>query len=187
MNFIFNLFKAIAYKYNKKQMVSATVFKFSRVSPDAVIPKRGSIGAAGYDLSSIEKTFVPARTWKAIDTGLVIQCNSEHYGRIAPRSGLAYKNGIHVMAGVIDSDYIGNIKVILYNCSNDDFAVSKGDRIAQIVFEKISIPFLEEVSLEDLKKTNRGSDGFGSTGVSNEIANLNINTPVVFDNIPTGC
>lgn len=130
---------------------------------DAVLPTLGSDGAAGYDLSSVEDTVVPARGRKIVDTGIQVAFPSGHYMRIAPRSGLAAKHGIDVFAGVIDFDYRGVVKVILMNNEDVDFVVKKGDRIAQAILEKISVlPVVLEESLDD---TNRGVQGFGSTGV----------------------
>lgn len=85
------------------------------------------------------------------------------YGRIAPRSGLAYKNGIDVLAGVIDADYRGDVGVILLNTGDSDFIIKDGDRIAQIIIEKIDM--CELIVVEDLGITDRGEGGFGSTGV----------------------
>jgi dUTP pyrophosphatase len=85
------------------------------------------------------------------------------YGRVAPRSGLAWKHSIDVGAGVIDEDYRGNVGVILFNLSDVDFEVKEGDRIAQLVLEKIVTPEVEEV--EELDESARGAGGFGSTGV----------------------
>ena len=87
-----------------------------------------------------------------------------HYGRVAPRSGLAVKNFIDVGAGVIDCDYRGALGVVLFNHSADDFHIKPGDRIAQLIIEKISTPDVVEV--DDLDETARGAGGFGSTGVS---------------------
>ena len=84
------------------------------------------------------------------------------YGRIAPRSSLAWKNSLHVGAGVIDADYRGNVGVVLFNLSNEDFGIKQGDRIAQLILEKIVLAEVCEVS--DLDETKRGSGGFGSTG-----------------------
>ena len=85
------------------------------------------------------------------------------YGRIAPRSGLAWKHSIDVGAGVVDSDYRGNVCVILFNFSDEDFIVSKGDRIAQLICERIALTQLFESKLD---QTERQDNGFGSTGVS---------------------
>jgi len=85
------------------------------------------------------------------------------YGRIAPRSGLASKNFIDVGAGVIDCDYRGNVGVLLFNFSEEQFIVNKGDRIAQLICEKIEYPELEQV--DELDITERNTAGFGSTGI----------------------
>ena len=84
------------------------------------------------------------------------------YGRIAPRSGLALKKFIDIGAGLIDADYRGEVGVILFNFSDQDFVVNMGDRIAQIIFEKIKTPQIKE--LDSLEGTDRGAGGYGSTG-----------------------
>ena len=89
--------------------------------------------------------------------------NFRYYGRIAPRSGLAYKYGVDILAGVCDSDYRGEIKVIMVNHGRECFRYSKGDRIAQLIIEKITTPPVEVV--EELDSTERGEGGLGSTGV----------------------
>lgn len=83
-------------------------------------------------------------------------------GRVAPRSGLAAKHSIHTGAGVIDADYRGPVKVILFNFCDKDFAVAKGDRIAQLIIERIYTP--EVAVVEKLPESVRGAGGFGSTG-----------------------
>lgn len=98
----------------------------------------------------------------AVPTGISITVPIYCYARIAPRSGLTFKYGIQVGAGVIDSDYTGEIKVILFNHGENDFIIKTGDRIAQLIFEKIVTNELQEV--EELVQTDRGSGGFGSTG-----------------------
>lgn len=101
----------------------------------------------------------------ALTTGIHIRVPDGYYGRVAPRSGLALKKGIDVLAGVIDSDYTGEVKVILLNTGLDPVTISNGDKIAQIILEKIAIPYTEEVELpSDLGVTQRGANGFGSTG-----------------------
>lgn len=134
-----------------------------KLVPEAIVPARGSDGAAGYDLSSVVDVVVPALGRVAVSTGLAIRTPSGTYGRIAPRSGLAYKYGLDVMAGVCDIDYVGEYKVILFNTSERDYIIKKGDRIAQLILEKIMTP--EVVLVDDLEDTNRGAGGFGSTGI----------------------
>lgn len=131
--------------------------------PLAKVPRRGSAGAAGYDLSAVESAVIEAGEKAIIDTGISTQFPADCYARVAPRSGLAAKNGIDVLAGVVDSDYSGNIKVILVNHGQKAFEVNVGDRIAQLIFERIYVPELQVV--ESLEETERGAGGFGSTGV----------------------
>ncbi len=134
-----------------------------KLSENATIPTQGTSFAAGYDLYAAEDTVVVCGTRKLIKTNISMEITPGYYGRIAPRSGLAYKNGIDVLAGVIDSDYRGDIGVILYNTdANIDFNVKKGDRIAQIIFEACYIATLNNV--ENLDNTLRQAGGFGSTG-----------------------
>jgi len=135
-----------------------------KLSENAIIPTQATYFAAGYDLYAAEDAVVVCGTRKLIKTNISMEITPGYYGRIAPRSGLAYKNGIDVLAGVIDSDYRGDIGVILYNTDkNIDFTVKKGDRIAQIIFEACYIATLNNV--ENLDNTLRQAGGFGSTGV----------------------
>lgn len=135
---------------------------FAKINKRALPPVFGSIGAVGADLSSAESLKVPRRGKCLVSTGLQVAIPLGHYGRVAPRSGLAFKHFIDVGAGVIDPDYRGELKVLLFNHSDTDFQVNTGDRIAQLICERISRPTLVEVvNLED---TDRGTNGFGSTG-----------------------
>lgn len=139
-----------------------------KLSENATLPKRGSAGAAGYDLSSAEDTVVPARGKAVVKTDIAIRVPKGTYGRVAPRSGLAVKNFIDTGAGVVDEDYRGNVGVVLFNHSDVDFQVKKGDRVAQLVLEVIKTPEVEEV--EELDDTERGANGYGSTGVDKSLA-----------------
>jgi dUTP pyrophosphatase len=142
------------------------MFKIFRSDPFAVIPKRAEDGAAGYDLFSIGSATIPAQGQAIIDTGIVIEIPSDCYARIAPRSGLAAKHGIATMAGVVDSSYRDTIKVILINHGPNTFTVNIGDRIAQMIFERIYTPTLTEVEYQsDLCSSTRGTGGFGSSGI----------------------
>ncbi|ETW84263.1 hypothetical protein HETIRDRAFT_425693 [Heterobasidion irregulare TC 32-1] len=133
-----------------------------RLSAKAKLPTRGSALAAGYDLYSAEKKIIPARGKALVDTQLSIAVPAGTYGRVAPRSGLASKFMIDTGAGVIDADYRGIVFVLLFNLSDQDFTVEEGDRVAQLVLERIITPDVLEV--EDLDATARGEGGFGSTG-----------------------
>ena len=105
--------------------------KVKFLNPNAFLPKKGSDKSAGYDLASVEAGVIKSNERLLIKTGIVLEIPSGYYGRIAPRSGLAFKSGIDVMAGVIDSDYRGEVGVILYNSDKDnDFIFGVGDKIA---------------------------------------------------------
>lgn len=134
-----------------------------RLSEFARLPTRGSQYAAGYDLYSAVDCIVPARGKALVSTDLSITVPYGTYGRIAPRSGLALKNSIDVGAGVCDYDYTGNYGIILFNHSDQDFVVSKGDRVAQLILEKI-VQNAEMEEVQELKQQERGESGFGSTG-----------------------
>ncbi|KAJ5278640.1 putative deoxyuridine 5'-triphosphate nucleotidohydrolase [Penicillium angulare] len=126
-------------------------------------PTRGSAFAAGYDMYSAKETVIPAKGKAMVDTGIAIAVPEGTYGRVAPRSGLASKHFIDTGAGVIDADYRGEVKVLLFNHSDVDFPVKEGDRIAQLVLERIYTP--EVTVVEELEESVRGAGGFGSTGI----------------------
>nr|XP_009938590.1 PREDICTED: deoxyuridine 5'-triphosphate nucleotidohydrolase, mitochondrial [Opisthocomus hoazin] len=105
---------------------------------------------------------IPPMEKAVVKTDIQIALPSGCYGRVAPRSGLAAKHFIDVGAGVIDEDYRGNVGVVLFNFGKESFEVKKGDRIAQLICERICYPELEEV--QALDDTERGEGGFGSTG-----------------------
>ncbi|CEP15249.1 hypothetical protein [Parasitella parasitica] len=133
-----------------------------RLSEFAQLPTRGSAHAAGYDLYCARDNVIPAQGKALVDTDLSLAIPEGHYGRVAPRSGLASKHHIDTGAGVIDSDYRGPLKVLLFNFSKEDYKVAQGDRIAQLIIERISTPDIMEV--ESLEESVRGANGFGSTG-----------------------
>ena len=134
------------------------------------LPKYETEGAAGLDLFAATKEdtriIIPSRKAEMIPTGIAISVPSGYEAQIRPRSGLAAKNGITVLnsPGTIDSDYRGEILVMLINHSNKDFEILRGMRIAQMVISKIEQFNL--ISVDELDTTNRGKDGFGSTGIS---------------------
>lgn len=137
-----------------------------RLSENAVIPSRGSPFSAGFDLSSAEKTIIPAGGRGIVKTDLSIACPPGTYGRVAPRSGLAVKKFIDVGAGVIDADYRGPVGVVLFNFGTDDFVVEPGDRVAQLVLEKVCM--YDAIEVDELSETVRGTGGFGSTGIKKQ-------------------
>ncbi|RKP31897.1 deoxyuridine 5'-triphosphate nucleotidohydrolase [Metschnikowia bicuspidata] len=133
-------------------------------SEKATVPTKGSALAAGYDLYSSEDAVIPAQGQGLVATDLSIIVPVGTYARVAPRSGLAVKHGISTGGGVIDADYRGEVKVVLFNHSTKDFEVRTGDRIAQLVLEKILNAEIVEIAKEELDSTARGEGGFGSTG-----------------------
>ena len=136
--------------------------RIKKLTYDAIIPTRGSGGAVGYDLYSTDEVVIPPTHRALIGTGVAIVLPPGVYGRVAPRSGLAVKNGIQVGAGVVDPDYTGEVKVVLFNHGDKDFEVKRGERVAQLVLERCETPDVEEIGL--LEETERGAGGFGSTG-----------------------
>lgn len=134
-----------------------------KLSDLAYIPVRGSPNSAGLDLRSAYDSVVPKHGKCLIKTDLAIKLPLNCYGRIAPRSGLAFNHFIDVGAGVVDVDYRGNIQVLLFNHSNEDYSVKRGDKIAQLICEVITYPVVKEVF--ELDVTVRGTQGFGSSGI----------------------
>lgn len=124
--------------------------------------KQREYGNAGFDLYASEEGLLLPQERRAVSVGISTSFNPEYYMRVAPRSGLAVKHGIDVLAGVIDSNYRGEWKVVLINTSNAPYKFIKGERIAQAIPEYISTEKFEFV--EELSDTDRGSGGFGSTG-----------------------
>ncbi|KKY16925.1 putative dutpase [Diplodia seriata] len=140
----------------------STTMQVELLSENAKAPTKGSAFAAGHDLYSAADTVIPARKWALVPTDIKISVPAGTYGRVAPRSGLAYKHGIDTLAGVIDADYRGPVGVLLANLSDADFEVKKHDRIAQLVIEKCVMADVAVV--EKIEDTVRGAGGFGSTG-----------------------
>lgn len=136
--------------------------EFMKLHAAAKLPTRGSPQAAGLDLYSIENTTIASHGRALIRTGLSVAIPHGFYGRVAPRSGLAVRHGLDVLAGVIDGDYRGEIMCALINHGDEPLEIEIGTRIAQLLIEAISTP--EPVWSEDLSETERGSGGFGSTG-----------------------
>ena len=137
-----------------------------KLSPEVQLPSYKTLGASGMDLMAFIKSSVTVKpkTSFLIPTGLSIAFSKDYEVQIRPRSGLAAKSNISVLntPGTIDSDYRGEIKVIVYNHGNNDFFIHNGDRIAQMILMPIVKMELEETN--DLPKTIRGEGGFGSTG-----------------------
>ena len=132
-----------------------------RVSGES-IPKYAHAGDAGADITASEKIAIPPRERTLVSTGVRLEIPEGYVGLIWPRSGLAVKKGIDCGAGVIDSHYRGEVKVLLFNHSDNEFQIEPGDRIAQILIHKVER--VEFHLVEQLNETARSDAGFGSTG-----------------------
>ena len=161
---------------------SQKVVYVKKLVPHAMLPTHGSDSAAGVDVyASLDKlgdeiVIYPGQRQK-ISTGIAVAYVEEtiygdqvdvtpimegYYFRVAPRSGLAWNNGIAVMAGVVDLDYRGDVTVILLNTGDIPVIIRQGDRVAQLIIEKIETPLITET--RELPSSARGEGGFGSTG-----------------------
>jgi dUTP pyrophosphatase len=146
--------------------MAAPRVRFQKLRPGALVPKYMSAGAAGLDLASAadEAITVAAGARVAVPTGLAFEIPQGFEGQVRPRSGLARKVGLTVVnaPGTIDSDYRGEVQVLLINLGDAAHVIQPGDRIAQLVIAPVTIAELEEAS--ELGETKRGSGGFGHTG-----------------------
>jgi dUTP pyrophosphatase len=126
------------------------------------LPEYSSTGAAGADLRASEPVTIAAGGRAAVPTALRLQIPPGHVGLVWPRSGLAVRHGIDTLAGVIDSDYRGEVRVVLVNHGEAPFLIEKGDRVAQLLVQQVErAGFTAVPSIDD---TDRGEGGFGSTG-----------------------
>ena len=139
--------------------------RFKRIHPDATLPSYAHASDAGMEVRSVEDVTVPAKGRVLVHTGLVMLLPPMYEAQVRPRSGLALKHGITVLntPGTIDSGYRGEVGVILANFGDGDFEVKKGDKVAQIVVAPVVQAEIEEAG--EIDETDRGSGGFGSTGV----------------------
>ena len=137
------------------------MIEFKAMHHNAIEPERHSHGAAGFDLRCIKSFKIPQRQRVTVDTGVGMEIPDTHVGIIKPRSGLAAMYGLDVLAGIIDSDYRDAIKVLLINHGNKTVHFGVGERIAQMVVVPVMI---DSEIVTELNETERGTDGFGSTG-----------------------
>ena len=133
-----------------------------RLTETAKLPTRGSVEAAGLDLYADASVSIMPHANNLVPTGISVIVPTGYYGRIAPRSGVSVKTGLIVNAGVIDSDYRGEIKIVFQNPTRQYVDIKAGEKVAQLIIEKIALLDVKEV--ESLDQTERGSNGFGSTG-----------------------
>lgn len=143
-------------------MPTLDTLRFKQLDPKAVLPQRGSALAAGLDVCGVEDVEIGPRQRAKARTGLAVAIPPGFYGRVAPRSGLAAKQGLDVLAGVIDSDYRGEIVCVLYNTGDETIKLPAGSKICQLIIEQIITP--DATWATDLDETARGAGGFGSTG-----------------------
>jgi dUTP pyrophosphatase len=136
---------------------------------NSIVPTKGSKEAAGYDLYANINTpnaIVEPYNSVLISTGVAMKIPHGYYGRIAPRSGFSVKTGLMVNAGVIDSDYRGEVKILFQNPTDKCVRINNGEKVAQIIIEKIA--HCEVIEVDNLDETERGANGFGSTGTGVE-------------------
>lgn len=137
--------------------------KVKKLHPDAILPYYPHEGDAGLELFSIEEVIIKAGDRALVSTGLSMEFPEGYVCLIWDKSGLAAKNGIKTMGGVIEHSYRGEYKIILLNTSKEDFKIIKGQKIAQALIQPIVSAEIEEV--RELSDSARGKDGFGSTGL----------------------
>jgi dUTP pyrophosphatase len=147
--------------------------KIKKMFPEAKLPERAHDSDAGYDLFSTEDNYLRPLERKVIKTGIGVRIPKGYYGRVAPRSGLAVKQGLDVLAGVIDSGYTGEVGVVLINLSREVAHIIEGSKVAQLIIEKCHPIEWEET--DDLSPTERGEDGYGS---SDQVQDLSCKKPV---------
>lgn len=140
-----------------------TSIPVKKLEPDAILPTRATAGSAGYDLYSYQDGILLSGCQVLISTKIAMEIPNGYCGLIWPRSGLSVKKGIETGAGVIDSDYRGEVCVVLHNHSNETFIFKKGMRIAQLLITPIATPIILEI--DSLNESKRGDGGFGSTGL----------------------
>lgn len=134
-----------------------------KIVPEAKLPTRAKEGDAGLDLYSVESCVIEPMERRAVRTGIAMEIPMGCVGLVWDKSGIAAKTGMTVRGGVIDSGYRGEIQVILSNLGDEASVITAGDKIAQLLIQHVELLPVEEVS--DLSDSERGADGFGSTGV----------------------
>lgn len=138
--------------------------QIKKLSPDVKIPQFALGGDAGMDLYSAQDAVLKPGERISCATGIATRFSEEYVGLVWDKSGVAQKSGIKTLGGVIDSNYTGEWFIGLVNLSNENYKIEKGQKIAQVLFQKIEIPEIEIV--EELEQTNRGDGAFGSTGLN---------------------
>ncbi len=137
--------------------------QIKKLNSKAKLPEYAHLGDAGMDLFSVESVTIKPGKKVVCQTGIAMKIPDGYVGLIWDKSGIASKGGVKTMGGVIDSGYRGEVRVVLQNLSKEDYNIKEGDKIAQMLIQKVESPQIEEV--EELDDTERGEGGFGSTGM----------------------
>ena len=140
------------------------IIQIKKLNPKAKLPEYAHPGDAGMDLFSVESVTIKPGKRIVCQTGIAMRIPDGYVGLIWDKSGVASKSGIKTMGGVIDSGYRGEIGVVFQNLSKENYNIKEGDKIAQMLIQKVARPQIEEV--EELGDTERGEGGFGSTGIN---------------------
>ena len=138
------------------------MLQIKKINEEATIPTRAHTNDAGMDLYALENVLLNSNQSELIKTGISLSIPKGYFGKIEDRSSLG-KKGLKTLGGVIDSGYRGEVKVIMRNLSNEKVIIEKKTKIAQLIIIKIETPTIEEV--KELDNTERGSGGFGSSGI----------------------
>ncbi len=136
--------------------------KVKKLHPDAVLPSYAHTGDAGMDIYALERTIIPSGERVAVRSGLAFEIPEGYAGLCWDKSGLAVKHGLTTLAGVIDAGYRGELLVALTNLGETKYVFDAGDKIAQMLIQKVERPNIVEA--DELNETPRGEGGFGSTG-----------------------
>lgn len=142
--------------------VALRLLSFKRLDQKAILPTRGSSLAAGLDIYAIEDLTIQPGERALARSGLAVAIPGGYYGRLAPRSGLATQKGLDTLAGVIDADYRGELRCLLYNSGSETIHLPAQSKICQLIIERIITP--AAVWADEISETDRGDGGFGSTG-----------------------
>ena len=137
--------------------------KIQKIDPEIKIPSYAHAGDAGMDLYAAKDTIIKQGERKVVATGIKMEIPAGHVGLIWDKSGLASKNGLKIMGGVIDSTYRGEVGVVIINLGDQEYRVEKNTKIAQMLVQRIENVEIEEVN--NLENSSRGEGGFGSSGI----------------------
>lgn len=153
--------------YTNSYEMDISTLQILKLDSEAKLPVRQTSGSAGYDLYSLTSGVIDTQSRLLIPTGIAIKLPDDTVGLIKSRSGLSVREGLEHGSGVIDSDYSGHVQILLHNHGNEEFRFEKHTRVAQLLIVPILTPKIEEITeFIDEKKNERGSDGFGSTGLT---------------------